>query len=684
MEIKLAKFSGFCFGVKNAVDTAYRILEEYKEKDIPLYILGELTHNDIVVSDLLAKGFKLINMPEEATDNSLVLLRAHGVTTDVYDVLSRKNCKVIDCTCPFVSKIHKIVEKATKEGKNIIVTGTKGHPEVVGICSRAPEDKVYVISNVDEIDNIPFDIANSILVSQTTFSTEEYKKICENVKKYLNNDTVFDTICNTTESRQNEAVRLARDSDAMIVIGSKHSSNTRKLYDICKSRLAKTYLVSNSQDIEALVNNKEFVGVSRIGITAGASTPECIILEVVGKMEENDINFGDYIDSIPQLRKGTIVKGVVTSADADYVYVDVRDKSEGKIPVKELEKDPEFDIAKAVEERMEVTVAVKSIRNSDMGKEILLSKGQVDMEQHKAALEEAYNSKTPVSIKIISVVKDGVIGSFMGTIDVYVHRSQLKLAKVEAEQLNSFKGEVIDVIITKFETDPRNRLRVSGSHRQILATERKAKEQAIWDSIEEGKMYKGIVRSTPDFGAFVDIGGVDGLVHNTELSWNRIRKSSDVVSIGDEIDVYVISFDPATKKIQLGYKKIEDDPYYQIEERIPVGSIVKGKVVRIKDFGAFIQLEPNLDALCHVSQISTERLKTPRDVLSEGMMVEAKVIEIKKDDRRISVSIKEVNPINPEKTDDEDVYAISDVEEVAEVEAEAEAPAEAPAETTEE
>ena len=382
--------------------------------------------------------------------------------------------------------------------------------------------------------------------------------------------------------------------------------------------------------------------------------------EVMTDQEQTDINFGDYIDSIPQLRRNAIVKGVITSADADYVYVDVRDKSEGKIPRSEFVADPDFDLDAAISAHTEVTVIVKSIRNSDLGKEIILSKQMLDAENSKAKVQEAFENKTPVTVRITGVVKDGVIGN-LGGIDIYIHKTQLKIGEVS--DLESYKGQSIEILITKMDTD-RHRLRVSGSHRAILSAERREKADALWDTIEVGKHYTGIVRSLPDFGAFVDIGGVDGLVHITELSWTRIKKPTDVLKIGDEIDVYVKSFDKETKKISLGYKKEEDDPYFNIDERIPVGSIVRGTVVRLTNFGAFVQLEPDLDALCHVSEISSVRLQQPSDVLKVGMEVQAKVIDVKKDARRISISIKEVCPIDPESSEEaaDEIYAVGDAD----------------------
>ncbi|MBQ1744417.1 MAG: S1 RNA-binding domain-containing protein, partial [Clostridiales bacterium] len=431
--------------------------------------------------------------------------------------------------------------------------------------------------------------------------------------------------------------------------------------------------VNSGTEVRSLISEGKILPADKVGITAGASTPEAIILEVVQQMNEEekitnqgfDTEFANAVDSIAQVRRGAVVKGTITSADDDYVYVDVHDKSEGRISRKEFDSDPEFDLDKAIADHVEVTVKVRSIKNSDQGKEIILSKNDVESEKGRAEIEEAYKNKTPITVKITRTVKDGVIGSYKG-VDIYIHRTQIKTGEVK--DLESYVGQTLDILVTKFDTE-KGRLRISGSHRIIVSEERRKKSAEIWDNIEEGKHYKGVVRSLVDFGAFIDIGGVDGLVHVSELSWSRNAKPADVLKVGEEVDVYVKSFDKETKKISLGYKKLEDDPYYNIEERMPVGCIVQGTVVRLTKFGAFVQLEPDLDALCHVSQISSRRLEKPEDALSVGQVVQAKVIKIEPEERRISISIKEVAPIDPELPEEEAV------EEAAE---------EAPAETTEE
>ena len=656
--IELAKSSGFCFGVQNAVTSAYSVIRDYPDRKI--YMLGEITHNETVVGELLSSGMLLAHSPEEVEEGSVVVIRAHGVTPQVMEELQKRNCEIIDCTCPFVKKIHDIVRKAGQEGHPVYITGTKGHPEVVGICGESTHP-VTVISSLEECKALAEIESDSVWVSQTTFSSKVFQEICEFVQKKIANDQIFGTICYTTENRQRETADLAGVSDVMVVIGSKTSSNTKKLYDICSDRCALTYLVGSAEEVRPMLPMWRESKVKRIEVIQTMSENG-----VNTNPESNDINFGDYIESIPQLRKNATVKGAITTCDSDFVYVDVHDKSEGKIPRSEFE--PDFDFEAAVEEHREIEVYVKSIRNTDMGKEIILSKSHVDFSKNKAEIEAAYENKTPVTVKITNVVKDGVIASY-GGVDIYIHRTQLELNVVN--DLEAYKGKTMEILITQFDPDKR-RLRVSGSRRTLLNNERKAKAEEVWSGIEKDKEYDGVVRSLTDFGAFVDIGGVDGLIHVSELSWNHIHHPSEVLSVGDKVHVYVKDFDPEKKRISLGYKKAEDDPFYNIDERIPVGSIVRGKVVRMFQFGAFVELEPNLDALCHVSQISDVRLNKPQDVLKEGMEVEAKVLDVNPAARRISISIKEVAPINPEPKDEEEAPA-------AEAAVEAPAVEEAPA-----
>mgnify|MGYP001141190690 FL=1 len=364
--------------------------------------------------------------------------------------------------------------------------------------------------------------------------------------------------------------------------------------------------------------------------------------------DDGDIDFENFIDNIPELKRGMTVTGTMTSYDDDFVYVDVGDKSEGKVKIHEFRGDPDFDIDKACVERQTVEVYVRKIRMTDSGKEIELSKAQVDFNKHKNVVEKAFKEKTPLTVKVNNIVRDGVIASF-GSVDMYIHRTQLDLQIVE--DLTPYLNQEIDVLVTQYD-DSKRRLRVSASRRSLIQRERREKAKNFWDSIEEGKEYEGVVRNLTDFGAFVDIGGVDGLVHISEFSWERIDKPSDVVSVGDHILVRVLDFDKDRNRVSLGFKRPENDPYRDLENRFPVGSIVRGVVVRMFPFGAFIEIAPGVDALCHISQISDYRLNRPEDVLQEGMEIDARVLDVNNDERKISISIREVEPINPENIED--------------------------------
>ncbi|MDD4323597.1 MAG: bifunctional 4-hydroxy-3-methylbut-2-enyl diphosphate reductase/30S ribosomal protein S1 [Eubacteriales bacterium] len=677
--------AGFCPGVSSAVNFAVKAAEQ--DDNTPLYMLGAIVHNETVVDDLLRRGVIVANSVEEIEEGSRVLVRAHGISPEIEKALQERSCTIYDETCPFVQKIQKIVAEAASEGSGIIITGAENHPEVQGVVGYAGDAEVVVLETVEDAEKHEFSDKKWIIVSQTTFSVEKFNKICENLLSKIANYKIFDTICVTTDRRQSDASSLAANSDLMIVLGGRNSSNTAKLYEICCDQCENTYWIDKPDQISSDVYEK-ILSSERIGITAGASTPVEMIREVIQNMtekegltnveqpleelqeqpevqqeqtaeqlieeiqeetpeqpeEQPEVDFTEFIDSIPELKKGSIVKGRIVRYDDDYVYVDVRDKTEGRIPIREFEADPDIDLEQACQEHMELDVYVRNIRSSDMGKEINLSKARVDFVKHKDQVEKAFEEKTPVTVKVVKVVKDGVIAAY-GSINIYIHRTQLELSRVE--DLEPYMDKTFDILVTQFDPN-RRRLRVSGSRRSLLQRERRDKARDIWDTMEVGSVYQGVVRNLTNFGAFVDIGGVDGLVHISELSWQRVRHPSDVLSVDDVIEVHVIDFDRERKRISLGYRKKEDDPYANIEERFPLGMIVRGVVVRMFPFGAFINIAPGVDALCHISQISEYRLNTPNEVLDEGMEVDARVVEVSNETRRISVSIREVEPINPD------------------------------------
>ncbi|MDD2534556.1 MAG: bifunctional 4-hydroxy-3-methylbut-2-enyl diphosphate reductase/30S ribosomal protein S1 [Eubacteriales bacterium] len=663
MEIIAAQTSGFCFGVKHAVDSAYQLLDQNEinraagqQPTQSTYMLGELIHNQTVLNELNARGMTKVDDVADLPYGAQVVIRAHGVPPQTLEALALKGCEIFDCTCPYVNKIHRIVRLASENNETIIIAGNPGHPEVVGIQGES-QNPTILLSKRTQAGEMIFPDAPAILVAQTTFSYEEYLAIQAIVKNKIANVRIFDTICSTTEVRQKEAKEIAQRVDLMLVIGSRNSSNTMKLVDVCKQQCGETFLIENPIDVRPLLVGRDLKAL-KVGITAGASTPERIIREVIQEMteqevltnqqEHGDVSFTDFIDNIPQLKRGATVKGVIVRYDNENVYVDVRDKSEGKIPRHEFDADPDFDLDQAIANHTEIDVYVRNIRNTDMTKEIVLSKARVDFGKYKGLIEDAFANKTPIQVKVINVVKDGVIATY-GGVDIYIHRTQLEMNIVN--DLDAYRGQTLEILVTQYDPD-KKRLRVSGSRRALISTARKEKADEIWGQIEAGKEFDGVVRSLTTFGAFVDIGGVDGLVHVSELSWNRIHHPSEVVSVGDPIHVYVKDFDVEKKRISLGYKRATDDPYHDVESQFPVGTIVHGRVVRMFQFGAFIELAPGVDALCHISQISDVRLNKPEEVLVEGMEIDARVLEVSNEKRRISISIKEVEPINPVRADE--------------------------------
>ena len=703
LQITVAPSAGFCPGVKKAVDTAYQEARDYQGKG-RLFMYGDLVHNSQVIEDLTQVGFSVLSDPEQLSDKQqdLVLVRAHGVTEEEEAQLqSRAGC-LVDCTCVWVKRVQDLASRARAEGKGFILCGDCDHPEVRGIMSRAGEPAL-VIPDAAGLEGINFSawpVSAWILAAQTTFSLEKFASISKILENKLINLEIFDTICRTTAQRQKEAADLARHSDLVLVLGSERSSNTGKLLQICRDYCSRTYLIQRPDQVQALLRARDLRQM-RIGITAGASTPERMIREVIHvmteqnnfsqendmleqvaenpvveevteqdpqtaghdsgndtqaspapevahdqeaeSMDDSDFSFSDYIEGIPQLKRGVIVTGPIVRYDDEYVYVDVKDKSEGKVPRHEFVDDPDFDLEQAVANHDEVEVYVRSIKNTDMGKEIMLSKAKVDFEKHKDVIRQAYEDQTPITVKVTNVVKDGVIASY-GGVDLYIHRTQLDLRRVD--DLEAYRGKTMEVLITQFDPN-RRRLRVSGSRRSLIQKERAEKAKSVWDTIEVGKEYEGVVRNITNFGAFVDLGGVDGLVHVSELSWNRIKHPSEVVSVGDHLKVFVLDFDQEKDRISLGYRREENDPYYNIEERFPLGSIVRGIVVRMFPFGAFVEVAPGVDALCHISQISNYHLKHPEDVLQVGMEVDARVLAVSNQERKISISIKEVEAIDP-------------------------------------
>ena len=640
--IKVAKTAGFCYGVKRAVDGVYAEIEKGEK----IATLGPLIHNPQVIEDLAQKGVYSYESADDIPAGYTTVIRAHGVPKSVHDKLKDK--KYIDLTCPFVAKIHKIVSEHYKKGYQIVIIGDKKHPEVIGISGWC-EDSAIIINDVN--DRIGEGLAEKDLciVAQTTINRDFFSEIVQNIKKTCKSTLIFDTICSATKDRQKEADELSANSDMMIVIGGKESSNTRKLFEISKRNCPITYHI---ETIEDLPQEKTY---NKIGITAGASTPGSIIEEVVKAMSENLKNEENFAELFAQyesktLNNGDIIDGTVVEVRNNEVIVDLGGfKYNGQLAADQLTDDPSLKPSDVVKEGDTIKVYVVGVNDGE-GKVVLSRKKLVAMESWNK-IKAAYESGEILEGKIIKAVKGGVIALTDGS-QVFIPARQASGRFVQ--DLQSLVGTTVNYKI--IEIDERRR-RVIGSVRVILEAERKAKEDKFWSEVEAGKKYQGTVKSLTSFGAFVDIGGVDGLVHISELSWNKIKHPSEVVKEGDVLDVYIKDLNKETKKISLGFKKIEDNPWTIAQSKINVGDVVKCKIVRMMPFGAFAEIMPNVDGLIHISQIADRRIGKPEDVLTIGEEVEAKVTDLNWDEKKISLSIRALIPVPEKEEEAEEVPA---------------------------
>ena len=634
-EVILAKSAGFCFGVRRAVELAQQVAQSGQ----PYVMLGPVIHNDHVIADLEARGVRCVASLEEVPPGCGVIIRSHGEGKAVYDRLAAMGCPVADATCVKVAHIHEIVKDASDRGRQVIIIGAPEHPEVKAIAGWCIGAKIF--RNVAELTEF-LEIWNEYsqkpvtLVSQTTSTDRIWIPCREKVKKECTNAEIFDTICNATCMRQSEAQSLAERCQAMIVIGDRKSSNTTRLAELCRAHCPLVYHIRRAEELDPM----KVSGVASVGITAGASTPGWIIKEVKDKMSEENINameieesFADMLEkSIKTLNTGDKVTGVVTGITATEVNVDLGTKHAGYIPLSELSDDPSVkpeDIVKVGDE-----IETYVMRVNDVEGVATLSKKRLDSVKNWDTIEAAVEEKTILEGTVTEVNKGGIVVNVKG-IRVFVPASQT--GKPRGADLSEMVKEQVKLRITEVN---RSRRRVVGSIRSVLAEERAAKAAEVWANIEEGKHYEGTVKSLTSYGAFVDIGGVDGMVHVSELSWSRIKNPAEVVSVGDKVNVYVISFDAEKKKISLGMKDRNEDPWEKFTSTYEVGSVASVRVVKLMTFGAFAEIVPGVDGLIHISQIADHRIEKPGDELEEGQIVDVKITDIDYDRKKVSLSIR--------------------------------------------
>lgn len=646
MNIEIAKTAGFCFGVKNAVNEVYKQIAAGEGQ---IATLGELIHNSRVIADLETHNVHVYETVAEIPQGMTVVIRAHGVGEDVIRELEAGGYRYLDLTCPFVQHIHNIVHEYYAKGYGIIIVGDKNHPEVIGINGWCGYEAL-VVYDQNNMDLQKFAGKDVCVVAQTTINREIFGEIVRNIKKACQKVLVFDTICSATKDRQEETDRLSARSDVMLVIGGRKSSNTRQLYEIAKRNCACTYFIESNEDLPHDIDyfNK------KIGITAGASTPGSSIEEVCTTMDEimkNEENFAELFEQYGSktLNNGDIVDGTVVEVRGNEVIVDLGVKYNGQLAADQLTDDPFVKPSDVVKEGDTIRVYVVGVNDAE-GKVVLSRKKLVAMESWNR-IKEAYENKEILEAKIIKAVKGGVI-ALAESYQIFVPARQASLRFVQ--DLETLLNTTVRLRI--IEIDER-RKRVVGSVRNVLEEEKKALEEQFWANAEIGKKYTGTVKSLTSFGAFVDIGGVDGLVHISELSWDKIKSPSEVVKEGDVIEVYIKDINQETKKISLGYKNPEDDPWVIAQKKYNVGDVVKCTIVRMMPFGAFAQIMPNVDGLIHISQIADRRIGKPEDVLTIGEEVEAKITDANWETKKISLSIRALIAPTPEEVEKEEAPA---------------------------
>ena len=666
-QIEVASTAGFCFGVNRAVDMTNKLMDEGKK----VATLGPLIHNPQVVESLEKRGAVAVDGPDTVPKGQTAVIRSHGVSKAVRKRLDEKEIEVVDATCPFVSKIHAIAQRCEAEGGMLLVAGDAKHPEVEGIVGHT-SGPVLVFANLQELRDRTNEIQDErplYLVAQTTYEVTKWLECSGFIKKEYTNCSIFDTICSATWARQKETEELACRNDIIVVIGGKGSSNTRKLHSVAAAH-TRAVQIETAQEL----TKDMLAGASKIGVTAGASTPTSVIEEVLTTMSDvirdGEKSFEEMLDeSMKPVYAGQVVKGVVEAVSANEITVDIGTKQTGIVKLDELTDDPAVRSAEELVKRDD-EIELVVVKVNDQDGIIYLSKRQ--MEARKGAIEvaKAAEDGTVMDGYVTESNKGGLVANVKG-VKVFIPASQATVRR--GEDYTALVRSHVKLKIKEF--SPR---RTIGSIREVLAEAQNIQRDKFWGDVEIGKNYVGTVKSLTSYGAFVDIGGVDGLVHISELSWSRIKHPSEVVNVGDNVEVYVKDLDKDNHKVSLGFKKLEDNPWEKLKNEYPVGSVFTAQVVSLTQFGAFVRILPGIDGLVHISEISYDRVDKVADALSVGQEVEVKLLDVDFDRKRISLSMKALLP-EPEETvksGEDEVVASASAEETSvspEMEAEIEA-----------
>lgn len=645
VKIVLANNAGFCFGVNRAV----KMCETLAERGQRAATLGPIIHNSAVVNALCAKGVRIVETPEQTAADELLVIRSHGVGAQVYEQCERLGIAVKDATCPNVARIHSLVKNAGNAA--VIIIGDRTHPEVRGIVGHCNQNALIFadLAELKAADLTNIATNRVIMVAQTTFNLIQYRECVEYAGHIFSDFAPYDTVCRATRERQAQAKRLAESCEVCIVIGDSTSSNTKKLLQVCAD-CTRAFPVTTADDVTADM----LKGAKVIGVTAGASTPAGIIEEVLTRMSdiiksegdiaqvtaaqenitagaEEDLDFEQAVEQyLKKASRNQRYVGVVTSVLPNEVVVDIGTKQTGIVPADEMTDDSSVKLEDIVKKGD--TLNLVAIKVNDQEGIVTLSKKRLDAIDGFNAVTAAQADGTVLEAVVAEKVNAGIIAYYKG-VRIFIHESQATM----------HRGESLDDLIKKTVrlkiTDVKGPHSVRGSIRSVLLDERSEKRDNFWLTVEEGQKFRGKVKSLTSYGAFVDLGGVDGMVHISELSWGRIKHPSDVVNVGDEIDVYVKSADRETRKISLGYKKAEDDPWNKMRE-VAIGTIFHAPVVSVVKYGAFVRIMPNIDGFIHISELSDEHVEKTTDVVNVGDEVDARLIGIDFDRHRVSLSLR--------------------------------------------
>ena len=633
-EILVAENSGFCFGVKQALEKTEAQIRQKKadQTEGKLYTWGPLIHNQAVTDALAKQGVQITESFEPVAENDTLIVRSHGESKKFFAEAAGRGIRIVDATCPFVKKIHDLVEKAYADGYQIVILGDAEHPEVRGINGWCG-NQALVVSSAEEARALKED--NLFVVCQTTIRRQlldDVEAVFAAAGKQM---VIHNTICSATTLRQNSCMKRAEICECFLVIGGKNSSNTQKLAEIAKKRCKKVFFIEKIEDLPL----HKIAKYNKIGVAAGASTPACVIKEVIATMSENitEMNMMDLMDDIEKSlrlpRIGETVNGKVHQVTDKEIIVNMGCKKDGVIPKEEVTLEGDQKLTDLFKEGDEIQAKV--IKTDDGEGVILLSKKKLEVNEHWNEIIEALENKSIINVKVVKQVNGGVIAAYK-EVSGFIPLSQLSDKYVENAE--EFIGQELPVIVTRVD---QKRGRAVFSHKAVLLEEKKQREKEVWDKLQVGDIVEGTVMRFTDYGAFVDLGGIDGLLHISEISWGKLKHPQEVLAIGDKVKVKILSMNDEKGKISLGLKQTTPEPWSVINEKYQIGQVVSGKVVQIKEYGAFVELEPGLDGLVHISEVAHKRVNDIADELTVGQTVNAKILDIDTDRKRISLSIKQ-------------------------------------------